>query len=365
MKPVANLSASATAPTSFSENAGSMNVAILGFGTVGSSVARILSERGGEDIRLTHIFNRHIARKRNGSLSQSIRWTEDINDVLSSNANIVLELIGGLEPAGEWIRKALKSGKSVVTANKQLIARHGTELIRLARENNQQIAFGASVAGGVPVISGLQEGLAGDELIELCGILNGTCNYILTRIESAGVSFADALKEAQKLGFAEADPTDDVDGLDARAKLTILARTGLRVSADLESISARTISVVEPIDFEYAKLLDCTIRQLSRARKTSRNLFAAVGPALVHASSPLARVEGARNLVMSTGNFGGETVFAGHGAGGHPTAVAVVSDLIAIARSRQVNGAVFDEGEVPELTVSADFTSDVFACVVL
>jgi homoserine dehydrogenase len=357
MKPIANLSDTETIPTSFTGNGGSMNVAILGFGTVGSSVARILSERGGEDIRLTHIFNRQIARKRVGLLPPAIRWTEDINDVLSSDAHIIVELIGGLEPAGEWIRKALQSGKSVVTANKQLIARHGTELVRLARENNQHIAFGASVAGGVPIISGLQEGLAGDELIELCGILNGTCNYILTRIESARVSFAEALQEAQKLGFAEANPTDDVDGLDARAKLAILARTGLRISADLESISARTISVIEPVDFEYAKLLDCTIRQLSRARKTSKKLFATVGPSLVHASSPLARVEGARNLVMSTGKFGGETVFAGHGAGGHPTAVAVVSDLIAIVRSRQVNGAALDEGDVPNLSVSPDFTS--------
>jgi homoserine dehydrogenase len=357
MKPIANLSDTETIPTSFTGNGGSMNVAILGFGTVGSSVARILSERGGEDIRLTHIFNRQIARKRVGLLPPAIRWTEDINDVLSSDTHIIVELIGGLEPAGEWIRKALQSGKSVVTANKQLIARHGTELVRLARENNQHIAFGASVAGGVPIISGLQEGLAGDELIELCGILNGTCNYILTRIESARVSFAEALQEAQKLGFAEANPTDDVDGLDARAKLAILARTGLRISADLESISARTISVIEPVDFEYAKLLDCTIRQLSRARKTSKKLFATVGPSLVHASSPLARVEGARNLVMSTGKFGGETVFAGHGAGGHPTAVAVVSDLIAIARSRQVNGAALDEGDVPSLSVSPDFTS--------
>jgi homoserine dehydrogenase len=357
MKSIANLSDTETAPTSFAENGGSMNVAILGFGTVGSSVARILSERGGEDIRLTHIFNRQIARKRVGLLPPAIRWTEDINDVLSSDAHIIVELIGGLEPAGEWIRKALQSGKSVVTANKQLIARHGTELVRLARENNQHIAFGASVAGGVPIISGLQEGLAGDELIELCGILNGTCNYILTRIESARVSFAEALQEAQKLGFAEANPTDDVDGLDARAKLAILARTGLRISADLESISARTISVIEPVDFEYAKLLDCTIRQLSRARKTSKKLFATVGPCLVHASSPLARVEGARNLVMSTGKFGGETVFAGHGAGGHPTAVAVVSDLIAIVRSRQVDGAALDEGDIPDLSVSPDFTS--------
>ncbi len=179
----------------------------------------------------------------------------------------------------------------------------------------------------------------------------------MTRIESAGISFGDALKEAQKLGFAEADPTEDVDGLDARAKLTILARTGLRVSADLETIAARTISVIEPVDFEYAKLLDCTIRQLSRARKTSKTLFATVGPGLVHASSPLAQVEGGRNLVMSTGKFGGETVFSGHGAGGHPTAVAVVSDLIAIARSRQMNSAALNEGDIPSLSVSSDFTS--------
>jgi homoserine dehydrogenase len=359
MKPLANLTDSEAAPSSLDRTPRTLNVAIVGFGTVGSSVARILSERSGAGLRLTHIFNRQIARKRVGGLPETIRWTEDINDVLSSDADVVVELIGGLEPASEWIRRALKSGKSVVTANKQLIARHGAELVHLARENGQHIAFGASVAGGVPVISGLQEGLAGDELVELCGILNGTCNYILTRIESAGVSFAEALQEAQKLGFAEADPTEDVDGLDARAKLTILSRTGLRVSADLESVSARTISVIEPVDFEYAKLLDCTIRQLSRARKTSKKLFATVGPALVHASSPLARVEGARNLVMSTGKFGGETVFGGHGAGGHPTAVAVVSDLIAIARSRQVNGAALNEaeGDIPNLSVSPDFTS--------
>jgi homoserine dehydrogenase len=223
MKPVANLTDSETGSTSLRNAPKTVNIAIVGFGTVGSSVARILTERPDEDLRLTHICNRQIARKRMGSLPSSICWTEEINDVLSSDADIVVELIGGLEPAGDWIRRVLKSGKSVVTANKQLIARQGAELVRLARDNGQHIAFGASVAGGVPVISGLQEGLAGDELIELCGILNGTCNYILSRIESAGVSFGDALREAQKLGFAEADSTEDIDGLDARAKLAILA----------------------------------------------------------------------------------------------------------------------------------------------
>jgi homoserine dehydrogenase len=334
-----------------------LNVAIVGFGTVGGSVARILSERPLFGVRLSYICNRNIQRKRVTWLPESVRWTESIDDVLASDANVVVELIGGLEPAGEWIRRALTCGKSVVTANKQLIARHGPELTRLARDHGQHIAFGASVAGGVPVISGLEEGLAGDELVELCGILNGTCNYILTRIEGAGISFAEALREAQTLGLAEAEPAEDVDGLDARAKLTILARTGLRVAAHLEAIPARTISLIEPIDFEYAQLLKCTIRQLSRAKKDSSQLFASVEPALVHTASPLAQVQGARNLVMSIGKFGGETVFAGHGAGGHPTAVAVVSDLLAIARSGEANGAWLGEDEVAGLPVSADFIS--------
>ena len=334
-----------------------LSVAIIGFGTVGSSVARILVEHPPIGLRLTHILNRHFERKRADWVPRSIRWTDEINDVLASDADIIVELIGGLDPAGDWIRKALKSGKSVVTANKQLIARSGVELVRLASENGQHIAFGASVAGGIPVISGLQEGLAGDQLLKLCGILNGTCNYILSRIETAGVSFEEALREAQKLGFAEADPAEDVEGLDARAKLTILASAGLRVSIKDSDIPARSISMLEPIDFEYAKLLDSTIRQISRAEKSNGQLLASVEPMLVHRSSPLASVEGGQNLVMSTGKFGGETVFAGHGAGGHPTAVAVVSDLISILRSRQVNGVALQEQGIEEVPVSADFTS--------
>ncbi len=335
----------------------SLNVAIVGFGTVGSSVARILAERSPGGLRLSHVCNRNIKRKRVDWLPDTVRWTDNIDDVLSSEVDVVVEVVGGIEPAGGWVRRALKSGKSVVTANKKLMAKQGPELVRLARENNQHLAFGASVAGGIPVISGLQEGLAGDELVQLCGILNGTCNYILTRIQSAGIYFADALREAQELGFAEADPSEDVDGLDARAKLTILARTGLRVSADPLEILARSISAIEPVDFEYAKLLDCTIRQISRAEKTSEKLFASVQPTLVHRSSPLAAVSGGQNLVMSTGKFGGETVFAGHGAGGNPAAVAIVSDLIAIARSRQVNGAPLEHSDLPILPLSSDFVS--------
>jgi homoserine dehydrogenase len=264
-----------------------------------------------------------------------VQWTSDVNDVLSSDADIVVEVIGGIQPAGDWIRSSLRAGKSVVTANKQLIAHSGPELIDLARKMNRHIAFGASVAGGVPVISGLQEGLAGDELFKIYGILNGTCNYILSQIESNGVSFAAALAEAQKLGFAEADPTDDVDGFDARAKLAILATVGLHSSVDPTAITCRSISPIEAVDFDYAKQLLCTIRQISWAELNGQQLFATVRPALVALSSPLARVEGSQNLVMSTGKYGGETVFAGHGAGGNPTAVAVVSDILAIARAKQ------------------------------
>jgi homoserine dehydrogenase len=355
------------------------NVALLGFGTVGSSVARILCQRSNDHLRLTHILNRNVARKKVDWLPTSVQWTENIDDILSSNADIVVELMGGLEPTKDWIRRTLAAGKSVVTANKQLIARCGPELIGLARQKNRQIQFGASVAGGVPVISGLHEGLAGDELFKIRGILNGTCNYILSQIEDNGMPFATALREAQKLGFAEADPTEDIEGLDARAKLAILARVGLHCNISPDSIMARSISAIDAVDFEYANQLGCTIRQISwvelqkpelkvpepQAESKVEQLFAAVQPALVELSSPLARVEGSQNLVVATGIYGGETVFGGHGAGGHPTAVAVVSDILAIARSQQSEPSkpspsmTSDAGRPAEKTpsVTADFTA--------
>lgn len=310
-------------------------VALIGFGTVGSSVAKILVERRNTHLRLTHILNRNVARKKVDWLPPEVVWTENIDDILSSDADIVVEVMGGLQPTEDWVRHALTSHKSVVTANKKLIAHCGPELIALAGQMQQQIEFGASVAGGVPVISGLHQGLAGDELFKIYGILNGTCNYILSQIEANGVPFATALREAQKLGFAEADPTDDIDGLDARAKLTILARVALHCDVSASSIVARSISPIDALDFENASQLGCTIRQISRAELKDDRLFAAVEPALVQLNSPLARVEGSQNLVMATGIYGGETVFGGHGAGGHPTAVAVVSDILAIARTNE------------------------------
>ena len=343
------------------DGAQSCKVALMGFGTVGSSVARILCERSNTHLRLTHILNRNVARKKVDWLPSSVQWTENIDDVLSSDVEIVVEVMGGLQPTEGWIRRALESGKSVVTANKQLIARVGPELIALARRMNQQIAFGASVAGGVPVISGLHEGLAGDELFKIRGILNGTCNYILSQIETNGVPFATALREAQNLGFAEADPTEDIDGLDARAKLAILARVGLHCNVNPASIVARSISAIDAVDFEYANQLGCTIRQISwaelKADPKGDYLLAAVQPALVELSSPLARVEGSQNLVMATGTYGGETVFGGHGAGGHPTAVAVVSDILAIARAKQTGMSYSGPPVEKTPSVTADFTT--------
>jgi homoserine dehydrogenase len=243
-----------------------LRVAIAGFGTVGSAVARILIEQNtASSFELAYILNRRIAAKRVDWVPDSVRWTDDVDEVLDSDIDVLVELVGGLDPAGTWVRRALASGKSVVTANKALIAAEGVELSELACRHRQHLAYGASVAGGVPVLSGLQEGLAGDELVSVSGILNGTCNYILTRMEQAGISFADALLEAQRAGFAEADPSADVDGYDARAKITILSRVALGADVDTETVMCRSIRPITAVDLRYAAELGCTIRQISHA----------------------------------------------------------------------------------------------------
>ncbi len=330
-------------------------VALLGFGTVGSSVARLLGARRGEQgLRLTYVYNREVARKRVDWTPPDVTWTADIDEVLSSDADVVVELLGGVQPAHDWVKYALRYRKSVVTANKQLIAHFGSELLHQAQTEQQFLGFGACVAGGVPVLSGLQDGLAGDRLIQVRGILNGTCNYILTRIEQAGASFAQALAEAQRAGFAESDPTDDVEGLDAGAKLAILARVGLTAELRPQQVMCHSIRQVAAIDFEYAAELGCTIRQISTARRIQRQIYAEVGPALVTKDSPLARLSGNQNIVVSSGEFGGDTVFSGHGAGGNPTAVAVVSDVLQAARHR----ATGVEGHYDSVATSCEVLDD-------
>jgi len=312
--------------------AAACRVAILGFGTVGSSVARLITENAASPVRLTHVFNRNVARKRADWVSKDTRWTECFDDVLDSDAEVVVELVGDVTASREFVRRALEAGKHVVTANKQLIAHEASELLALARRHGRRLGFGAAVAGGVPVIAGILEGLAADRLEKVTGILNGTCNYILSRMERDHVPMAEAVREAQKLGYAEADPSADVDGLDARAKIAILAGVALGVSVNPEHIVCRSITPLAPLDFEYARELHCTIRQLSVAELKDGHVIAHVQPALVPLESPLARVNANENMVVATGRYGGNTVFAGPGAGGAPTAVAVLSDVMAIAR---------------------------------
>jgi len=332
------------------------SVAILGFGTVGRSVAEILSYSPDSRLRLTHVFNRNVDRKRVSWADEEVLWTDKIDDILDSDADLIVETIGGLEPAYDWVRKALLKGKSVVTANKQLIAHRGRELTRLAFDTGQQLLFGASVAGGVPVLLALQEGLAGDRIAGISGILNGTCNYILTRMDQAAVSFKSALAEAQQFGYAEADPSGDVSGDDAAAKLAILVQVALKVGLTPNAVRTTPVTDVDSIDFLYARDLGCTIRQVSRAQFDGRKLFSSVEPALVPRDSSLALVQGNQNVVVASGKYGGNTAFSGAGAGGHPTAVAVISDLIAAAHGRTHQGWLVP-GDSKPVRSSGDFTT--------
>jgi homoserine dehydrogenase len=346
-------------------------VALIGFGTVGRAVTKILCETvlgksGDGSLRLTHICNRNVERKKQAwalnnvpnNVPSDVIWTDDFHAVLSSDADIVIELIGGLSPAEEIVRGALQAGKSVVTANKQLIARHGPDLLQLASSKGARLEFGASVAGGVPVLPALRTGLSGDKLHGIAGILNGTCNYILSRIESARIPFSEALEEAQARGFAEADASEDLDGGDARAKLAILALAGLQVRVAPESIRARTIRTVEAVDFDYARELGCTIRQISRADLKEHTLFAEVGPSLVPVSSPFGRVQSNQNLVLTSGKYGGDMAFLGAGAGGDPTAVAVISDLKLVAQNLSAGNRRNTASGGPAALLSPETTCD-------
>jgi len=372
-RPSKNKKKPAKSPAAKKAASKKLKIGLLGFGTVGRSVAKILAQDSASPLQLTHIFNRNIERKRIEGLPAHIHWTSKVNEVLSSDVDVIVEVVGGLQPAGEWVRKALRSGKSVVTANKLLISEHGPELADLARKMGRRLEFGASVAGGIPAIIGIQDGLAGDRLYRIAGILNGTCNFILTKMESTGTTFDAALKEAQERGYAEADAAADVDGIDARAKLVILTQAGLRLRVRSDQILCRSISLIDAVDFMYASELKCAIRQISVAQKEGLpgrrlvepgksdtahgiRLAAAVQPALVPLSSLVAHAQGNQNIVVATGEYAGRMIFAGYGAGGDPTAVAVISDLYSIARTAGAPPeALPGAAEVPD-SVSGDFT---------
>lgn len=311
-----------------------LKVVLFGFGTVGSSVARILSDRTelAGRIQLTHVFNRGVARKRVGWVSDAVAWTQSVDEALASRPDVVVEVMGGVDDPYAIVRRALEQGASVVTANKMLLAAHGPELLQLASEHGAQIRFEAAVGGGVPLIHGVREGLSGDTLTGVAGILNGTCNYILSRMADSDEGMDVVLADAQKLGYAEADPTADVDGFDAAAKLVVLAGIAFRRYLRLADIPKRTIRTISSADFRYARRLGCTIRQISQVHQHANHFYGLVGPALVPSGSSFGRNLGANNVVTIYGRYGGESAFSGAGAGGPATAVAVVSDLLALTQ---------------------------------
>jgi homoserine dehydrogenase len=328
-------------------------IAILGFGTVGSAVARRLTGADAPPgLELTHIFDRRAAQKEHAlHASTPVVWTSDIDRVLTSDADVVVEAIGGVEPAADWIHAALATGKSVVTANKQVIARHGAALARFASRQGRQLRFEAAVGGAMPIVRAIGEGLTGDRITRIVAILNGTTNFVLSRMETVGCSLEDALADARRRGYAEADPTEDLECLDARAKLAILCGLAFGLRVDPESIPTRSAASITAADFDRVRRRDGgTIRQLAHAEYdyATSVLTSWVAPSCVPRDSVFARTTGAQNAAIITGAHAGDIGIFGAGAGGDATAVAIISDILAIARDR---AAI-----VPAPVLRSDFT---------
>lgn len=317
-----------------------VGVGLIGLGNVGSGALQILSENSksireklGFPVAVKAVCSRSVQSKTLPCLHEDVLRTTDWQDVVRHpGVDIVVEAIGGTGTARHVIEGALRERKSVVTANKELMALCGAELWTLANQNSVNLAMEASVAGGIPIHTVLREGIAGDRVAELYGILNGTSNFILTEIEKSNAAFQAVLAEAQQLGYAEADPSADVDGLDARSKLAILAALAFGEKLTPEDIYAEGIRRIMPVDFAYAQQLKHTIRLLCVARQTSEGLFLSVRPSLIPQSAILAQVKGAYNAIWVRGVYGEDTFYYGRGAGSKPTGVAIVSDLMRVAR---------------------------------
>jgi homoserine dehydrogenase len=310
-------------------------IALLGFGTVGSAVARRLTS-GSSHFQLTHILDRRAASKRDALPAADVIWTTRIEDVLESDADVVVELIGGVEPAAEWIRSALLAGKSVVTANKQVMARHGAALLTLAARQGRQLRFEAAVGGAMPIVRTIGDGLAGDRISRIDAILNGTTNAVLSRMEATHCSIDDALADARSRGLAEADPSADLDGDDAAAKLAILCALAFGLRVEPAQIEVQSTASITARDLARARAAGGTIRQIAHAEydHVAATLTAWVAPVTVPLDSIFAATTGPRNAAVVTAEHSGETVISGTGAGGDATAVAIIGDINAIARDR-------------------------------
>jgi len=320
-----------------------IRVGLLGLGTIGTGVARILLEqteimarRIGKTVRLTAVCDRKLVHDPECDLGIDLQGVELFHDakkmITSPDVDLIVELIGGYEPARSFVVEAINSGKHVVTANKALIAKHGEELFALAAKQGVAIGFEAAIGGGIPCLKALREGLAANSIESVHGILNGTCNYILTRMENEGAAYADVLCDAQRLGYAEADPSFDVDGIDTAHKLSILAAMAFGSTIHFDEVYTAGIAAITADDIASARELGFRIKLLGIAKPHGDGIEMRVHPTLVPMDAQIAQVSDSYNAVMVSGNFVEHTMYYGRGAGERPTASAVVADILDIAR---------------------------------
>jgi homoserine dehydrogenase len=324
-----------------------IKVGLLGLGTVGSGVVRIvekhqadLQHQVGSPIQIEKVLVQDRLKVRDINVD-ILKLTEDPSDIINNpEIDVVVEVMGGIQPAKSYILEALANGKHIVTANKDLMALHGAEITAKAAEMGCDVFYEASVAGGIPIIRTLIEGFSSDRLTKIMGIVNGTTNYILTKMSQEGAAYEDVLKEAQELGYAEADPTSDVEGIDAARKMTILGTLGFHAHVALSDVNVKGISEVTKEDIQYGKRLGYEIKLLGIAEQHDDSISITVQPTMVKTSHPLASVNGVFNAVYVYGEAVGETMFYGPGAGAMPTATSIVADLVAVVKNLKlgVNG---------------------------
>ncbi|MDG4866634.1 homoserine dehydrogenase [Guyparkeria sp. 1SP6A2] len=348
-------------PNSNQEQLPPVRVGLLGLGTVGGGVVNVLlnnadeiARRAGRRIEVLHASARHLDTPRICPLEGILLTTDPMEVVENPDVDVVIELIGGMKPAGDLIRRALELGKPVITANKALIAHEGMDLFELAQKHHTMVAFEAAVAGGIPIIKAIREGLAGNRIEWLAGIINGTGNYILTAMRDEGRAFAEVLAEAQYLGYAEADPTFDVEGIDAAHKLTILAAIAFGMPLKFDEVYTEGISGIETEDVKYAGEFGYQIKHLGIARQRDDGVELRVHPTLIPERRLLANVDGVQNAVLVWGDSVGPTMYYGAGAGAEPTASAVVADLVDVVRTLTADPL----HRVPHLAVVPDQISD-------
>lgn len=338
-----------------------INVGLLGIGTVGGGTWTVLNRnaeeitrRAGRPIRITHVADRNIEHARTVTAGQA-KVTDDAYAVVNDpEVDIVVELIGGYTVAKDLVLKAIENGKHVVTANKALLAVYGNEIFAAAQQKGVMVAFEAAVAGGIPIIKALREGLSANRIQWLAGIINGTTNFILSEMRDKGLAFADVLKEAQRLGYAEADPTFDIEGVDAAHKATIMAAIAFGIPMQFDKAHVEGISKLDAADIKYAEELGYRIKLLGIAKRRANGVELRVHPTLIPAKRLIANVEGAMNAVLVWGDAVGATLYYGKGAGAEPTASAVIADLVDVTRLHTAD----PQNRVPHLAFQPDQMSN-------